>query len=59
MFEKIKVFFKNFLLMNLVFGIGMCVGSIIGTTVALGMYGLPDLPADCPEIETHEVENGN
>ena len=41
--ESIKQFFKKFFWINLVFGIGMMVGSAIGTSVTLGMYGTPDI----------------
>jgi hypothetical protein len=60
MLRKIGAFMRKFFLLNLVFGIGMMVGSVIGTSVTLGFYGVPEVSVDqllhnCPEIT--EVDN--
>jgi hypothetical protein len=42
MIKKVKYLFKKFIILNLIFGIGMMIGSAIGTSITLGMYGVPD-----------------
>ncbi len=59
MLENIKYLFKKFFILNLVFGLGMIAGSVIGTSVTLGAYGVPEASASqithsCPVVANNE-----
>lgn len=44
--KKLGELFKKFMFLNLVFGIGLCCGSAIGTAVTLSFYGTPEISID-------------